>query len=118
MNESRLGLVVVAVMALLVASSRATTSPSPPVNTVACNASAMGVAFSGPLRLVSVQSFGCVGRWGYVWATVGHGVSEVGVTEVVRFSDRLGRWTFASRAVVCGHHVLPGYVQYWGCNSN
>lgn len=83
-----------------------------------CNAAALSKPYSGPLKVDSVASFGCVGRWAYLWATVGTGVAEIGVTEVLRYNAATFAWQNASRLTYCGHHVLPRYVEFWGCNSN
>jgi hypothetical protein len=76
------------------------------------------VPYTGPLKVDSVDSFGCVGQWAYLWATVGKGVGEIGVTEVLHFDPTTSQWQNASRLTYCFHHLLPGYVELWGCNSN
>jgi hypothetical protein len=82
---------------------------------VPCNASALSSAYS---RVDSVASFGCVGAWAYLWATVGKGPGEVSVTEVLHYDVTTSEWKNASRLRYCEHAVLPAYVKYWGCNSN
>ncbi|HVA53274.1 MAG TPA: hypothetical protein VNF05_07145 [Acidimicrobiales bacterium] len=110
---------VVVLLAALGAGVSKTTSVSAvfPVS-APCNASAMAAPFRGPLKVQSVASFGCVESWGYLWATVGTGAHEVGVTEVVRYYGATRRWRSASRLKYCNHHLLPAYVEFWGCNSN
>jgi hypothetical protein len=49
---------------------------------------------------------------------VGKGAAEVGVTEVLHYDVTKGEWSNASRRRYCDHHLLPAYVEYWGCNSN
>lgn len=88
-----------------------------PVSTP-CSASALSAPYHGPLKVVSVASFGCEGRFAYLWATVGKGAEEIGVTEVLAYDEATGAWKNASRLTYCVHHRLPAYVQYWGCNSN
>jgi hypothetical protein len=88
---------------------------------VPCNASALSSAYGGASSedsVDSVQSFGCVGNWAYLWATIGKGVAEIGVTDVLHYDDTTSRWQNASRVRYCMHHLLPAYVEYWGCNSN
>lgn len=83
-----------------------------------CNAAALAKPYTGPLKVDSVASFGCVGSWAYLWATVGKGVEEIGVTEVLHYDPTTSTWRNASRLKYCNHHLLPRYVEYWGCNSN
>lgn len=85
---------------------------------VDCSASALSAPYSGPLKVRSVASFGCEGRFAYLWATVGTGAEEIGVTEVLRYDTRTHEWVNALRATYCTDHRLPAYVKYWGCNSN
>jgi hypothetical protein len=82
---------------------------------VPCNAAALSAPYN---QLDSVASFGCVGNWAYLWATVGRGEAEVGVTEVLHYDAPKSEWKNASRLRYCDHHLLPAYVEYWGCNSN
>jgi hypothetical protein len=83
-----------------------------------CSSSALSVPYSGPLRVTSVDSFGCVGTWAYLWATVGTGVRAIGVTEVLHYDTTTASWRNASRLTYCNHKLLPTYVEFWGCNSN
>jgi hypothetical protein len=83
-----------------------------------CNATALSTPYTGPLKVDSVDSFGCAGPWAYLWATVGTGVHEIGVTEVLHYDSSTSQWQNASRLTYCFHHLLPGYVEHWGCNSN
>ncbi len=80
-----------------------------------CSASALSSPYH---NLRSVASFGCVGTWAYLWATVGHGVEEVSVTEVLHYDTTVSEWRNALRSTYCDHHLLPDYVEFWGCNSN
>jgi hypothetical protein len=88
-----------------------------PVSTP-CNATALSAPYHGPLKVVSVASFGCEGRFAYLWATVGKGAEEIGVTEVLAYDESTGDWNNASRLTYCARHRLPAYVRFWGCNSN
>jgi hypothetical protein len=93
------------------------TFPTP----VPCTASALSAAYGGASTIDSVdsvQSFGCVGNWAYLWATIGKGVAEIGVTDVLHYNDATSAWQNASRTRYCMHHLLPAYVEFWGCNSN
>ena len=83
-----------------------------------CNARALSAPYHGPLKVVSVASFGCEGGFAYLWATVGKGEEEIGVTEVLAYDETNDVWVNASRATYCVKHRLPAYVQFWGCNSN
>jgi hypothetical protein len=65
-----------------------------------------------------VQSFGCKGDFAYMWATIGTGVHEIGVTETLQYDDRTSKWKNASREHYCVQRRMPAYVWYWGCNSN
>jgi hypothetical protein len=118
MQWSRAAAVVLLLVALGVgvtkASSRSSTFPL----STPCNAPALAAPYTGPLTVRSVDSFGCVGHWAYIWATVGTGVQEIGVTEVLHYDAARGLWRNASRVKYCNHHLLPAYVQLWGCNSN
>ncbi|MGC2168365.1 MAG: hypothetical protein WA580_04615 [Acidimicrobiales bacterium] len=95
--------------------SQATCTERAAAPIVACNASAISSAYR---EVDSVQSFGCVGQYAYLWATVGHGEGEVGVTEVAHYDLDTSSWRNASRSHYCVQHRLPNYVQFWGCNSN
>jgi len=106
-------LVIVTALALFVSQSSCTRSAFPPV--VACNASAISAAYH---EVDSVQSFGCADSFAYLWATVGKGEGEIGVTEVARYDLATSSWKNASRLHYCVDHRLPSYVQFWGCNSN
>jgi hypothetical protein len=95
-------------------SSHATSFPP----RVPCNADALAAAYHGADRIDSVQSFGCDAGYAYLWATIGTGVHEIGVTDVLRYDPSEQRWKNASRLHYCVDHRLPRYVEFWGCNSN
>lgn len=105
--------VVVAALAYGVSQVNCTARAAAPV--IPCNASAISSAYR---EVDSVQSFGCEGQYAYLWATVGHGEGEIGVTEVARYNLDTSSWRNASRLRYCFHHRLPTYVEFWGCNSN
>jgi hypothetical protein len=105
--------VIVAALALFVSQSSSLSRTFPAV--VACNASAISAAYR---EVDSVQSFGCAGQFAYLWATVGKGEGEIGVTEVAHYDLSTSTWKNASRLHYCVDHRLPSYVQFWGCNSN
>ncbi|MGC2485533.1 MAG: hypothetical protein WA359_04730 [Acidimicrobiales bacterium] len=106
---------VVLVAGLAYGVSQVTCTERAAAPVVACNASAISSAYR---EVDSVQSFGCVGQYAYLWATVGHGEGEIGVTEVAYYDLATSAWENASRSHYCVQHRLPSYVQYWGCNSN
>ena len=112
------GAVALVMAGLIVVTLHATSSSQSFPVAVPCNASAISAPYTGPFTVRSVQSFGCVGQWAYLWATVGKGAQEIGVTEVVHYEPATRSWHNASRAHYCVKHRLPTYVQYWGCNSN
>jgi hypothetical protein len=108
------GAVVIAAFLIFFASHSSSSSRAFPA-VVACDASAISAAYHD---VDSVQSFGCAGRFAYLWATVGKGEGEIGVTEVARYDLATSSWKNASRLHYCVDHRLPSYVQFWGCNSN
>jgi hypothetical protein len=118
MKWIRVASIVLVVVALVFGVTRASAqSRTFPISTP-CNAVALSKPYSGPLKVDSVDSFGCVGRFAYLWATVGKGIHEIGVTEVLKYDPTTMAWRNASRLTYCDHHLLPGYVEFWGCNSN
>jgi hypothetical protein len=106
------------VVALGLGVSRASAQSRSFLVSIPCNAAALSAPYTGPLTVDSVDSFGCVGQWAYLWATVGKGVGEIGVTEVLHYDLTASAWQNAPRLTYCFHHLLPGYVERWGCNSN
>jgi|SRR5580698_9058849 hypothetical protein len=106
---------VVIVAALVVFVSRPSSSSRTFPAVVACDASAISAAYR---QVDNVQSFGCAGQFAYLWATVGKGEGEIGVTEVAHYNQATMTWKNASRLHYCVDHRLPSYVQFWGCNSN
>ncbi len=66
----------------------------------------------------SVTNFGCVGDYAYLWATVGTGPGEVGVTELLVYNISAGAWKNAIRANYCTGSTLPAYIEQQACNSN
>lgn len=115
MKVTRVVVAVVLAGALALAASRASARTTSDVSSIPCTAAALGAAYHS---LDSVQNFGCVGGWAFLWATVGSGEGEVGVTEVEHYDAATSAWANASRLTYCTDHRLPNYVSYWGCNSN
>jgi hypothetical protein len=109
---ARLGTVAVLVIGLVVAGSMHHDVRSAAIEVTPCTATALADA-SGDLS--SVQDYGCVGNWAYLYATVKH---LFGVTEVLEFSPDSDRWTFSDRAVVCVGAILPPIIKTRGCYSN
>ncbi len=107
------------VLAALVALSFRTTSSttSAPV-AVPCTSSALAVAFTGQLKLTSMQQFGCEDRWAYAWATVGRGEHAIGVTQVLHYELATSRWEIVSRGRDCKASILPRDIYRLGCFSN
>lgn len=104
---------IAASLGVMASESSVSSRTFPPV--VACSASAISAAYH---EVDSVQSFGCAGRFAYLWATVGTGEGEIGVTEVARYDLATSSWKNASRLRYCAYHRLPAYVRFWGCHSN
>ncbi len=91
-------------------SSASSFPPSPP-----CTAAALSAPYHG---VDSVSSFGCVGDYGYLWATVGTGPAEVSVTELLYYDATTSEWENALRANDCEGSTLPPYIEQRACNSN
>ena len=85
-----------------------------------CTASAMseGVNHVGSGRVVSVQKFGCVDNWAFLWADVATGPVTIGVTNVMQWRPDLAEWRSVDRMVVCRPDFLPEIVYRQGCFSN
>ncbi len=66
----------------------------------------------------SVSNFGCIGDYAFLWATVGSGPGEVGVTELLAYNTSAGVWQNALRATYCTGSALPAYIEQEACNSN
>ena len=96
-------------------------------STVAPSARASAPSFAIPctpalltahLRNVhDVINYGCEGSWAFLWADVGPGSIDVGVTEVEHYEGARGWWAVA-RLAVCRRGVLPAVVYERGCFSN
>lgn len=92
-------------------SSSASEFPSP----APCTAAALSAPYH---EVDSVSSFGCVGAYAYLWATVGTAPAEVSVTELLTFDPTTDAWRNALRAQYCGSGVLPVKIEQRACNSN
>ncbi|HWD95829.1 MAG TPA: hypothetical protein VG246_05355 [Acidimicrobiales bacterium] len=66
----------------------------------------------------SVTSFGCVGDYAYLWATIGTEPAEIGVTDLLVYNTKAGAWENAVRANYCTGDALPAYIKQQACNSN
>lgn len=115
MRWTRAIVAVVLAAGLAVAATRSTSHPSGFPAAVPCDATALSAPYHG---VDFVSSFGCVGRWAYLWVTVGTGVAEVSVTEVERYDAARASWVNASRPRYCADRRVPAYVRRWGCHSN
>ena len=104
-------LVLVAGLALVATRATATASNGP--SAAPCTSAALT---SHLTHVDSVQGYGCEGEWAYLWATVGVGVSEISVTELMSYSA--GAWLAASRATYCHAGMLPDVVYHRACFSN
>lgn len=101
-----------------VVTTHASVNASTGTSSAACTPDELARAFTGPLRLQTIDSFGCSGDWAYVWATVGSGYQEIGVTEVLRHNPVQGAWFFVSRQRYCHPGLLPDFIYRKGCFSN
>jgi hypothetical protein len=103
----------VAALAVLVTkpSSSASTFPTP----APCTSADLTAPYHG---VDSVTSFGCVGDYAYLWATVGTPPAEASVTELLYYDPTQSAWVNALRANYCGSGVLPVIIQERACNSN
>ena len=105
--------VVLAALAVLVTkpSSSASTFPQ----TAPCAVANLTASFHD---VDGVTNFGCVGDYAYLWATVGTGPAEVGVTELLVYNTSAREWKNAIRANYCTGSALPAYIEQQACNSN
>ena len=77
-----------------------------------------GVNHVGSARVVSVQKFGCVDNWAFLWADVATGSVTIGVTNVMQWRPDLAEWRSVDRMVVCRPDFLPEIIYRQGCFSN
>ena len=117
MRNIRLASSLVIIIALVVLSFRASAHETTLAPQVPCTTTAFAKAFGGDTPLTAVQKYGCEGQWAFVWATVGHGLYAIGVTEVLRFNTTAGHWKLVSRLHDCKASVLPSVVYRQGCFS-
>jgi hypothetical protein len=74
---------------------------------------------SQSFHVMSVDNFGCAGKFAFLWATVGTTeVNAIGVTEVLQFKSGDQRWALVSRLKYCHPTTLPTLVYRQGCFSN
>jgi hypothetical protein len=85
-----------------------------------CSPLALAAPFSGPDELDAISNFGCDRNAAFVWATVGGGNMQVGVTEVEVWDSALGRWRFALREAWCNpeNKLQNRFIYQNGCLSN
>lgn len=118
MRNVRLLVALVIAVALVVAATHATETSTRSPLAAPCSASALGGAVDGAFRVLSVQQFGCEGRFAYLWATVGTNEADaIGVTEVLTFAPSQ-RWKLVSRAKYCHPTLMPEFIYKLGCFSN
>lgn len=119
MKIVRLLVVVVVVLALSWAVSRVGQSSSVAPAATPCTPSALSQGVNGAFRVMSVDNFGCAGKFAFLWATVGTTeVNAIGVTEVLQFKTGDQRWALVSRLKYCHPTTLPTLVYRQGCFSN
>lgn len=115
MRWLRLIACVVALGALAVTVSKPSSSASTFPQTAPCTVANLTAAYHD---VDSVSNFGCVGDYAYLWATVGSGPGEIGVTELLTYNTVKGMWENAPRASYCTGNILPAYIEQQACNSN
>lgn len=115
MKWFRLAACAVILAALIVFVTKPSSSASTFPPSVPCSAAALSAAYHD---VDSVQSYGCAGDYGYLWATVGTGPGEIGVTELLAYDATTGEWKNALRANYCEGTTLPAYIEQRACNSN
>jgi hypothetical protein len=118
MKWFRVASVVLVLAALLVGATKVTENTSAAPLVAPCSASALSAPYHGIDSVKAVNSFGCEGHWAYLWATIGTGIHEIGVTDVLYFNSATSSWRNVSRLKDCNPQHLPRYVEFWGCNSN
>ena len=110
---------VVAVAALIVGSAWAVAAPTAHASAPALAVPCTPAALIAHLRDVhDVASYGCEGTWSFLWADVGPGTIDVGVTEVEHYGGATDGWRVVPRLTVCGHGLLPTVIEERGCSSN
>jgi hypothetical protein len=114
----RLVCAVLLLAALVVASTRTSSSASDVPPQAPCNTQTLALAFTGDLALSSFQNYGCDSDWAFAWATVGSGEQAIGVTEVLRYSPKAHAWSVVSRETQCKPSILPEDIYKLGCFSN
>lgn len=118
MRYFRIAATAALLIGLFLADARAGPTSPEVASSTTCSPNALSEVFGGQLKLQSIDRFGCVGGWAFIWATVGIGAQEIGVTEVVRFSPSASRWSIVSRLKWCKPALLPELVYRQGCFSN
>ncbi len=106
------------VAGMFVGSVRPTSTEAVAPSALPCTSGALGGAFTGAPSLRSLDNFGCQGNWAFTWATVGTGLQQIGVTDVLHFEATSGRWVLVARAQYCKPQLLPSVVYRLGCFSN
>ena len=111
----RVAAAAVLVAALGWASAAPTARASAPALAVPCTAGAL----IAHLRHVhDVANYECEGSWAFLWADVGPGSIDVGVTEVEHYEGEVLGWRVVARLAVCRRGALPAVVYERGCFSN
>jgi hypothetical protein len=115
MGVWRVAAAAVLVAALGWASVTPTARASAPALAIPCTSGAL----IAHLRNVhDVADYGCEGSWAYLWADVGPGAIDVGVTEIEHYGGAVRGWHVVARVAVCRPGVLPAVVDERGCFSN
>jgi hypothetical protein len=116
-KQSRFVIAVLLIAALLALSFRTTSHSESAAPVIPCTTSTLGEAFQHP-TLASIQNFGCESHWAHVWATVGRGFGQIGVTEVLHYDATAQHWLIVSRAADCKASILPSVIYHQGCFLN
>ncbi len=115
----KVGVGLVALLMLLVFIGVGVILASPNTQTdaqAACTPAGLTQSWSGSFHVQSVESFGCEGKWAYVWATISDGQHTVSVTELEYF-EPLG-WLQVNRLKYCPTTTVPEKIRKLACNSN
>ncbi|MGC8510079.1 MAG: hypothetical protein ACP5PB_04310 [Acidimicrobiales bacterium] len=111
----RVAAAAVLVVALGWASAAPTVRASAPTFAIPC---APAVLTAHLRNVHDVADYGCEGSWAFLWADVGPGSIDVGVTEVEHYEGATLGWRVVARLAVCRPGVLPAVVYERGCFSN
>ena len=115
MRAFRIVSALVLIGALGVVAGRSTSILSASPLDAPCNAT---VLTSSLTSVQSVASYGCDGRWAYVWANINAASNIVSVTELMHYDTASGVWVAVPRSQYCHPEMLSAIVYQRACLSN